>query len=210
MEFRTKYRESWKHVVLIWPPWCNSSLLLGNKLLKIVVVVELLSRVWLFAAPQAAVCQVSLSFMTSWSVLKLMSIESVMPSNHLIIYHPHLLPSNFPSIRVFSNKSALCTKGPKFWSFSLSISPSNEYPATLNNIHCLTVSVHQVYSYTLAGPPFFQAFHKAAFKVWARAGASFEAQLGKSPSSHSCWQDSVPCRCRAKIPHCGPETTCTS
>ena len=151
MEFRTKYGESWKHVVLIWPPWYYSSLLLGNKLLKtfvVVVVVELLSCVWLFVTPQAAVRQVSLSFTNSWSVLKLMSIESVMPSNHLIIYHPHLLPSNFPSIRVFSNESALCTKGPKFWSFSLSISPSNEHPATSNNIHCLTVSVHQVYGYT--------------------------------------------------------------
>ena len=74
-----------------------------------------------------AACQASLSFTISWSLLKLMSIESVMPSNHLIPCHPLLLPSVFPCIRVFSNESILHIMWPKYWSFSFSISPSNEY-----------------------------------------------------------------------------------
>ena len=71
--------------------------------------------------------QASLSITNSQSVLKLMSIESVMPSKHFILCSPFLLPSIFPSIRVFSNESVLCIRWPKYWSFSLSISPSNEY-----------------------------------------------------------------------------------
>ena len=79
------------------------------------------------ATPWTASCQPSLSITNSWSLLKLMSIESVMPSNHLILCCPLLLlPSIFPSIRVFSNESALCIRWPKYWSFSLNISPSNE------------------------------------------------------------------------------------
>ena len=90
--------------------------------------VQPLSRVQVFAAPWTAACQASLSITNSQSLLKLLSIESVMPSNHLILCHPLLLlPSIFPSIRVFSNKSVLCIRWPKYWSFSLSISPSNEY-----------------------------------------------------------------------------------
>ena len=78
--------------------------------------------------PWTATCQASLSFTVSWSLLKLMSIESVIPSNHLILCHPlHLLPSIFPSIRVFSNELALPIRWPKYWSFSFSISPSSEY-----------------------------------------------------------------------------------
>ena len=78
--------------------------------------------------PQTAAQQASLSFTISRSLLRLMSIESVMPSNHLILRHPLLLlPSIFPSIRVFSNESVLCIRWPKYWSFSFSISPSNEY-----------------------------------------------------------------------------------
>ena len=75
-----------------------------------------------------AACQASLSLTNSWSLLKLMSIVLVMPSNHLILCHPILLPpSNFPSIRVFCNESVLCIRWPKYWSFSFSTSPSNEY-----------------------------------------------------------------------------------
>ena len=78
--------------------------------------------------PWTAVCQASLSFTNSWSLLKLMSFESMMPSNHLILCHPLLfLPSVFPSIRVFSNNSALGISWPKYWSFSFNIIPSNEY-----------------------------------------------------------------------------------
>ena len=90
--------------------------------------VQSLGHVRLFATPQTAACQASLSITNSRSLLKLMSIESVMPSNHLILRHPlPLLPSIFPSIRVFSNESSLHIRWPKYWSFSPSISPSNEY-----------------------------------------------------------------------------------
>ena len=82
----------------------------------------------IFETPWTAACQASLSFHISWSFLKLMSIKSVMPSNHLILCHPILLlPAIFPSIRVFSNESVLHIRWPKYWSFSFSISPSNEY-----------------------------------------------------------------------------------
>ena len=90
-----------------------------------VVVVQLLTHVPLFAAPQTSACQASLSFTISLSLLKLMSIKSVMPSNHLVLCHPLLLSSIFPSIRVFSNELALCIREPKYWSYS--ISPSSEY-----------------------------------------------------------------------------------
>ena len=94
----------------------------------VVVVVQSLSHVRLFATPGAAALQASLSFTISQSLLKLTSIESVMPSNHLILCHPLLLLSSiFPSIKVFSNESALCIRWPKYWSFSFSINPSNEY-----------------------------------------------------------------------------------
>ena len=87
-----------------------------------------LSRVQLCVTPHTAARQASLSITNSQRLLKLMSIESVMPSNHLILWRPLLLPpSVFPSIRVFSNESVLCFRWPKYWSFSFSISPSNEY-----------------------------------------------------------------------------------
>ena len=79
------------------------------------------------ATPWTAACQSSLSITNSWTLLKLMSIESVMPSNHLILCRPLLLPSILPSIRVFSNKSVLHIRWPEYWSFSFSISPSSEY-----------------------------------------------------------------------------------
>ena len=94
--------------------------------------VQLLSHVQLFATPWTAACQVSLSITNSQSPPKPMSIESVMPSNHLILCHPLLLPSIFPSIRVFSNDSALCIRWPKYWSFSFKISPTNEHPGLIS------------------------------------------------------------------------------
>ena len=88
----------------------------------------MLSRVQLFAAPWTAAHQASLSITNSQNLLELMSIKSVMPSNHLILCHRLLLlPSIFPSIRVFSDESVLHIRWPKYWSFSFSISPSNEY-----------------------------------------------------------------------------------
>ena len=94
--------------------------------------------------PWTAECQVSLSITNSRSLLKLMPIESVMPSNHLILCHPLLLlPSIFPSIRVFSNESILHIRWPKYWSFSFSISPSNEHPGlvsfTMDSLDLLAV-----------------------------------------------------------------------
>ena len=95
--------------------------------------VQSLSCVWLFATPWTEACQASPSFTISWTLLKVMSIESVMPSNHLILCHPLLLlPSVFPSIRVFSNESALHIRWPKYWSFSFNISPSNEHPGLIS------------------------------------------------------------------------------
>ena len=94
-------------------------------LLREVVIVQLLCHVWLFVTPWTAACQASLFFTKSQSLLKLMSIESVMPSNQLILHHPFLfLPSIFPSNRVFSNESVLCIRWPKDWSFSFNICPS--------------------------------------------------------------------------------------
>ena len=104
-----------------------------NKLLLIpsVSLVQSLSHVRLFATPWTAACQASLSIINSQSLLKLISIESVMPSNHLILCRPLLLPpSIFPSIRVFSNESARHIRRPKYWSFS--ISPSNEYSGLIS------------------------------------------------------------------------------
>ena len=95
--------------------------------------VQSLSCVLLFMTPWTAASQASLSITNSWSLLKLMSIELVMPSNHLILCRPLLLlPSIFPSIRVFSNGSALHTRWPKYWSFSFNISPSNEHPGLIS------------------------------------------------------------------------------
>ena len=95
--------------------------------------VQLLSRVPLFATPCTAARQASVSIANSWSLLKLISIQSVMQSNHLTLCFPLLLlPSIFPSIRVFSNKSALPIRWPKYWSFSFSISPSNEYSGLIS------------------------------------------------------------------------------
>ena len=94
--------------------------------------VQSLSRVWLFAVPWTAAHQASLSITNSQSSLKLTSIKSVMPSSHLILCRPLLLPSIFPSIRVFSNESALCIRWPKYWSFTFNISPSKEYSGLIS------------------------------------------------------------------------------
>ena len=97
------------------------------------VVVQSLSHIQLFEIPWTEAGQASLSLTISWSLLKLMSIESVMPSNHLILCHPLLLlPSIFPSIRVFPSESVLCIRWPKYWSFSFSISPFNEYSGLIS------------------------------------------------------------------------------
>ena len=122
--------------------------------------VQLLSHVRLFATPWTAACQTSLPITNSQSLLKLMSIESVMPSNHLILCRPHLLlPSIFPSVRVFSNESVLRIRWPKYWSFSFSISPSSEYSGLIffrmDWLDLLTASVKMRYR-EVRGPPQLQ------------------------------------------------------
>ena len=93
-----------------------------------IVVAQSLNHVWLFVTPWTAALQASRSITISWSFPKLMSLESEIPSDHLILCHPLLLlPSIFPSLRVFSTESVLCIRWPKYWSFSFSVSPSNEY-----------------------------------------------------------------------------------
>ena len=94
--------------------------------------VHWLSRVWLYATPWTTARQTSLSITNSRSLPKLMSIELVMPSNHLILCRPLLLPSIFPSTKVFSNESALHIRWPKYWLFSFNISPSSEHPGLIS------------------------------------------------------------------------------
>ena len=96
------------------------------------IVVQSLSHVRLFSTPWTIACQASLSFTISQSLLKLMSIESVMPSNHLVLCYPLLLPSIFPSISAFSSESVLHIRWPKNWSFSFSISPFKEYSGLIS------------------------------------------------------------------------------
>ena len=128
----TNLRWKWLGLLCSCTSWlavltsCVYSLSTSGRWSNSTSVAQLLSHVWLFVTPWTAALQASLSII-SRSLLKLMSTESVMPSNHLILCHSLLLlPSVFPSIRVFSNESALPIRWPKYWSFSFSISPSNE------------------------------------------------------------------------------------
>ena len=150
------------------------------------LVVESLSCVRLFSTPWTAARQASLSFTISWSLLKPMSIESVMPSNHLILCRRLLLlPSIFPSIRVFSNELALCIKWPKYWSFS--ISPSNEYSGltvfridwfdllavqgTLKNHlqhHILKASILKLWWRLNPGRRAFSGYHFMQYHLWPK------------------------------------------
>ena len=109
----------------------DHAIMKSNRLLSKKCSVQSLSRVWLFLTPWTVARQASLSFTISLSLLKLISVESVMPSNHLILCHSLLL-SVFPSIRVFSNELAPHIRWPKYWSFSLNISPSNEHPGLIS------------------------------------------------------------------------------
>jgi len=110
----------------------NSYIVLPNPSFTFVVV-QSLGGVRLFVTPWTAALQASLSITISWSLLKFMPIESAMPSNHLVLCCPlRLLSSIFPSIRVFSNESVLCIRWPKYWNFSFSISPSNEYSGLIS------------------------------------------------------------------------------
>ena len=111
---------------------CSGSLL-TLWIVRLVVFVQLLSHVWLFVTPWTAACQGSVPFTIPWSLLRFMSIEAVLLSNHIILCCLLLLLSSiFPSIRVFSNESAFWIRWPKYWSFSFSISPSNEYSGLIS------------------------------------------------------------------------------
>ena len=122
-----KWLREWTRVILLLVSWEISTFFFFLRNLHVVIVVQLLSCIWFFATPWTAAHHASLSSTIFQSLLKLMSIESMMPYNHLILFCPLLpLPSIFPKIRVFSNESALCIRWPKLWSFSFSISPSNE------------------------------------------------------------------------------------
>ena len=115
--------------MLVW--WKQTEMM--GYLMRIVVVIQPLSHVWLFLIPWTAAHWASLSFAISWSLFKLMSFELVMQSNHLILCHPLLLlPSIFTSTRIFSNGLALCIRWPRYWSFSFSSSPSNEYSGSIS------------------------------------------------------------------------------
>ena len=103
-----------------------------NEFSRVISSVQSLSHVRLFVTPWTAARQASLSVTNSWNLLKLMSIESVIPSNHLNLGHPLLQPSIFPSIKVFSNRSALPNRWPKYWSFSFNISPSNAHSGLIS------------------------------------------------------------------------------
>ena len=121
------------HPLFLLPPIFPSIRVFSNELALHINSVQSLSCVRLFVTPWIAACQASLSITNSRSLLKLMSIESMLPSNHLILCHPLLLlPSIFPSIRVFSIESALCIRRPKYWSFSFSIRPSKEYSGLIS------------------------------------------------------------------------------
>ena len=113
----------WSHVLMYFESFWHN---LRSIFINIFSSFQSPSCVQLFVTPWTTACQASVSIINSWSLLRLMSIESVMPSNHL------LLPSIFPSIRVFANESALCIRWPKYWSFSFNISPSNEHPGLIS------------------------------------------------------------------------------
>ena len=120
--------------------------------------VQSLSCVQHFVTPWTAACQASLSITNSWSLLKLMSIKLVLPSNHLILCHPLVLPSVFPSIRVFSHESVLCIRWPKYCSFNFSISPSNEYSTLISfRIDLQSKELSRVFSNTVQKYQFFRA-----------------------------------------------------
>ena len=130
-----------------------------------IFVVQSLSHVWVLLTQWAAACQASLSFTISQSLLKLMSIELMIPSSHLILCRPLLLmPSIFPSIWVFSNESALRIRWPKYWSFSFDISPSNEYSGLISfRIDWFELS--RVWDSQESYPPQFKSINSSALSL---------------------------------------------
>ena len=163
-------------------PWRLATISLGCVYCKIITgvatlknnffSVQSLSCVQLFATPYTAVPPASLSITSSQSLLKLMSIESVMPSNHLILCRPLLLlPSIFPSIRIFSSESVHHTMWPKYWSFSFSISPSNEYSGLISfRIDRFDLLAVQGLSRVFPIPPLFESISSLAqLSLWSNS-----------------------------------------
>ena len=146
----------------------GSFILSSFKLFQCINSVQLLSHVWLFVTPWTAARQASWSITNSQSRFKLMSISSVMPSNHLILCHPLLLPlSIFPSIRVFTNESVLCIRWPNYWSFSFSISPSNEYSGLISfRIHWVESPCSPRDSQESSPTPKFKNISSSAFNFF--------------------------------------------
>ena len=139
-----------------------------------------LSCVWLFVIPWTAAHKASLSITNSWSLLKLMSIEVVMPSNHLILCCPLLLlPSVFPSIRVYPNESVLCIRWPKYWSFSFSISPSSEYSVLISfRMDWLDLlAVHRTLKESSPTPQ-FKSINSSALSWRVRVGVNYTPKSG--------------------------------
>ena len=136
MDYRNKVSREKSHESKPVPKFPKDNMLFSLSLFLLSVQfssVQLLSHVLLFAIPWIAACQASLSITISQNLLRLMSIESMMPSSHLILGRPLLLlPSIPPSIRVFSNESTLCMRWPKYWSFSFNIIPSTEHPGLIS------------------------------------------------------------------------------
>ena len=143
-----------------------------------IVVVQSLSHIWLFVTPWTAARQASLSFTISWSFLKLMSIESVIPSNHFILCRPLLLSWIFPILRVFSNDSALLIRWPKYCSFSFSISPSNEHSGLIS---------FRIDWFDLAVQGTLEAFPTPQFKSISSSVLSF--LMVQLSSVHGYWKN---------------------
>ena len=153
--------------------------------------IQSLSHVWLFATPWTAACQASLSITNSWSLLKLMSIESVRPSNHLILCHPLLLlPSIFPSIRVLFNESVLLIRWPKYWSFSYSISTSNEYSGPIS----LRIDSFDLLTVQESWTPKFESINSSVLSLLYHPALIFIHDYWENCSfdyMHLCWQSDV-------------------
>ena len=160
-----------------------------NKTSFLRLVLQSISGVWLLVTPWPAARQASLSFIISQSLFKLMSTESVMPSNHLILCCPLLLPSILPSIRVFSSESALCIKWPKYWSFSVTISPSNvsfriywfDLLAVQGTLKSLLQTTGQKHQFFTAQPSLWSNSH---IRMWPLENHSFD-------SVDICWWSNV-------------------
>ena len=191
--------------------------------------VQSLSHVQLFATSWTAPCQASLSINSSWSLSKLMSIESMMPSNHLILYRPLLLLLPIPpSIRVFSNESALRIRWPKYWSFSFSISPSNEHPGliffrmdwldllavqgilkSLLQHHSSKASIFQCSAFFIVqfSHPFMTTGKTTALTRWTFVGKVMSLLFNMLSSFHSNPKERQ-CQRMLKLPHNCTHLTC--